>query len=619
MSSNKQINELKRIIKSDEKRMNRGEISSPSGEVFVLILIALLASAALSMSIYTYEDNKDKPSSAFTSIDITGNTGGGSEEVVAVGGTKLTLVADTGLEITGTDTNKRINFLNTGGGGAGTPQGPQSSVQFNAGTGNFGGNIGLSFNQGTSTLNSANIITGGLCASGLTYPRSDGSGGQFLKTDGSGILTFDTAPSGIGYGVSTDGGLVLNGTSFAAVAGQGINVSSAGICVKLRPSEFNLILDGTGLGLSPIITGVSFQGNTIGVSYGGTGLTSIGTSQFIYGIGNNNFGQVGLCSGACINISYSDDYVTIGYTGTGGGVSTINELGDASSNGTNFTNSIMLGQSITPVTNSVSNTAVGIEAMENINGGSGNVALGHKSLKRNTTGRHNTAIGGSTLEGIGAVPGTSSSDNTAIGTHSLADYGLNGDEEGKNVAIGTNSGFDLQSGKENVLIGYQDLGATGLLNNTNCIVIGARATPTTTTTNHEITLGDDRITALRCAGETIVSLSDGRDKTNVVNTQFGLNFLNKLRPVDYTWQRRVLEPSDINHPKNGKRRTGFIAQELLEAAGEDGNNILDLVYQSNPERIEARYGNLVPVLVKSVQDLSNKVAILEERIEKLQK
>ena len=563
MSSNKQIKELKKMIKSDEKRMNRGEISSPSGDVFVLILIALLASASLAMSIYTYEDNKDKPSSAFTSIGIatTGGTGGG--EVVAVGGTALTMVADAGLCITGTDSNKRIEFLNTRSSGTGAPSGPPNSIQFNN-SGVFGGNIGLSFNQGTSTLNSANIVTGGLTANSLIYPTSDGSADQFLKTDGSGILTFDTPPSGIGYGVSTEGGLVLNGTSFAAVAGQGIKVSSAGICVKLKTSESNLTLDGTGLGLSPIITGVSFQGNPIDVSYGGTGITTIGTSQFIYGIGNNNFGKIGLCAGTSIGIDFGNEFITIKYTGTGGGgsngVSELSDLSDAQNGGANFTESVIIGQRAPTgiTTGSEKNTAIGLCAIFSLTSGNNNTAIGFDAGKGITTGTSCTFIGAST--GI----------TTGISGHNITCLGFGAQPSG--------------------------LGVTG-----------------------EITLGDSTIQTLRCADQNIVSLSDGRDKTNIEETQYGLDFLMKLRPVDYTWQRRVLEPSDINHPKNGKRRTGFIAQELLEAAGEDGNNILDLVYQSNPERIEARYGNLIPVLVKSVQDLSNKVAMLEEKIENLQK
>ena len=41
---------------------------------------------------------------------------------------------------------------------------------------------------------------------------------------------------------------------------------------------------------------------------------------------------------------------------------------------------------------------------------------------------------------------------------------------------------------------------------------------------------------------------------------------------------------------------------------------MDLVHESNPERIEAKYGNLIPVLVKSIQDLQKKVEELEEKL-----
>ena len=536
MSSQKEINELKKMIESEEKGMKQGNIPRPSGEIFVIILISLIASAALAMSIYTYEDNKDKPSNAFTSIDITGFTGSGNEEVVAVGGTKLTLVADTGLSITGTDSDKKIEFVNTRSSGTGAPSGPPQSIQYSD-SGVFAGNNGLSFNPATTTLNANNIITGGLSASGLTYPRSDGSPGQFLKTDGSGGLSFAAAPSGIGYGASS--GLRLIGTSFSVVAGDGITVNT-GVCVKLQTNENNLILDSTGLGLSTIITGVSFQGNPIGVSYGGTGLTSIsGTSQFLYSSNGIEYSHIGLCEGTSIVLDYSSNpgFITINYTGTGGGgtgVSTINELGDAASNGTSFTNSIMLGQKPQgPLNNANFNTAVGLSAM-----------------------------------------------------------------------------YRITSGTSNVVIGYN--AGSGITSENNLIVIGANATHSGN--SDEITLGNSNHETLRVGTTVLTSLSDGRDKTNIEETQYGLDFLMRLRPVDYTWRRRNLEPGDANNPKNGKRRSGFIAQELLEAAGEDGNQILDLVYDVNPERLEARYGNLIPSMVKSIQQLENKVRILEDRL-----
>jgi outer membrane murein-binding lipoprotein Lpp len=39
-----------------------------------------------------------------------------------------------------------------------------------------------------------------------------------------------------------------------------------------------------------------------------------------------------------------------------------------------------------------------------------------------------------------------------------------------------------------------------------------------------------------------------------------------------------------------------------------------LVYESNPDRLEAKYGNLIPVLAKAVQELSAKVAELEAKV-----
>ena len=43
------------------------------------------------------------------------------------------------------------------------------------------------------------------------------------------------------------------------------------------------------------------------------------------------------------------------------------------------------------------------------------------------------------------------------------------------------------------------------------------------------------------------------------------------------------------------------------------NEILDLVYDINENRIEAKYSKLVPILVKAVQELSAKVKMLENK------
>ena len=60
---------------------------------------------------------------------------------------------------------------------------------------------------------------------------------------------------------------------------------------------------------------------------------------------------------------------------------------------------------------------------------------------------------------------------------------------------------------------------------------------------------------------------------------------------------------------------GFIAQELDETQTEFGvEENLNLVYKSNPDKLEASYGRLIPVLVKAIQELSAKVEELEGRL-----
>ena len=59
---------------------------------------------------------------------------------------------------------------------------------------------------------------------------------------------------------------------------------------------------------------------------------------------------------------------------------------------------------------------------------------------------------------------------------------------------------------------------------------------------------------------------------------------------------------------------GFIAQELQDAQSAAGVIVPGLVYDVNPERLEASAGTLIPVLVKAVQELAAKVAVLEAQI-----
>ncbi len=63
--------------------------------------------------------------------------------------------------------------------------------------------------------------------------------------------------------------------------------------------------------------------------------------------------------------------------------------------------------------------------------------------------------------------------------------------------------------------------------------------------------------------------------------------------------------------KVGIEETWFIAKDLQKVQEDTGVEIPGLVSDDNPERLEAAYGKLVPVLVQAIKDLSAKVNELE--------
>ena len=133
-------------------------------------------------------------------------------------------------------------------------------------------------------------------------------------------------------------------------------------------------------------------------------------------------------------------------------------------------------------------------------------------------------------------------------------------------------------------------------------------------TKNEITLGNSSILTLRCGTNAIATLSDRRDKTEIEDLDYGLDFVNSLRPVQFKWKVRELNEVDKNCAKNDTVRAGFIAQELQESMPNGENNILDLVSEENPERLEIKQSNLIPMMVKAIQELQAKVSELENKL-----
>tara|TARA_R110000868_G_scaffold245995_2_gene502651 strand:+ start:710 stop:1648 length:939 start_codon:yes stop_codon:yes gene_type:complete len=254
-------------------------------------------------------------------------------------------------------------------------------------------------------------------------------------------------------------------------------------------------------------------------------------------------------------------------------------VGQSSNNNLNLTHSVCIGSNM--------NQASGV------NWGGG-IAIGNSCLNQAKDLSSNIAIGYGCM---GTTQNASITDcaksNIAIGISAgsnLTGVGPSGDDGSFNVILGRFAGTTLTSGSNN-------------------IVIGNSANTATATASDTITLGNNQIFALRCNVQTITSLSDARDKKEVTELPIGLDFINGLKPVTFVWDERGEDG------KKDIKDFGFIAQDLKKSQ-EDAKlaETLKLVYEENPEKLEASYGKLIPILVKAIQEMSSEIKLLKEEL-----
>jgi hypothetical protein len=254
-------------------------------------------------------------------------------------------------------------------------------------------------------------------------------------------------------------------------------------------------------------------------------------------------------------------------------------LGNAS-NIPNTLNSVIVGGGAAPSLTGQSNVAIGRTAMLNATTGFSNVAVGASAGQSLTTGIANVLIGSTAGNNISTGPA--------------------------NVCVGQGAGSNLAANSSsNTFVGDQTGTGIGNLTGFGNTCLGANATPSSASAFLEFTLGSS-VNVLRCQQTSITSLSDARDKKEIEELPVGLDFVKGLKPVKFVWDER---------DENGRHEVkdfGFIAQDLKKSQ-EDANlaETLKLVYESNPEKLEASYGKLIPVLVKAIQELTAKVETLE--------
>ncbi|MFY0673368.1 MAG: tail fiber domain-containing protein [Bacteroidia bacterium] len=305
---------------------------------------------------------------------------------------------------------------------------------------------------------------------------------------------------------------------------------------------------------------------------------------------------------------------------------------------TNNYNSAFGGYALSKTTTGSNNVAMGYGPLYNNTTGYNNVALSYSALVSNTTGHNNVAIGYLSLQsntvssysvaigsyalysstnGLNTAVGSSSMYKTTTGNYNVALGGgtlYNSTVGVSNTAIGYTAGHK-SLGSGNVFIGYQ-AGYNETGSNNLYISNSSTATPLIKgnfssgfleingavfpATNGTKALGTSskRWSVVYAANGTIQT-SDLRLKKNIIDMDYGLNEIMNLRSVTYNWKEDSI----------GTTKLGFIAQELEQIIPE----VVTLADDSMQTR-GVNYAELVPVLVKAIQEQQNIIENLEEEV-----
>lgn len=121
--------------------------------------------------------------------------------------------------------------------------------------------------------------------------------------------------------------------------------------------------------------------------------------------------------------------------------------------------------------------------------------------------------------------------------------------------------------------------------------------------NRSLGLSNRRFTAVWAVDGTI-NTSDAREKKNIKALTYGLDAVMKMKPVSFQWRDR----------NDGKNKLGLLAQDLelvipevvtRAAPGDD----------SDSDRLGVYYSDLIPVLIKAIQEQEVKINMLQQEIE----
>ena len=259
------------------------------------------------------------------------------------------------------------------------------------------------------------------------------------------------------------------------------------------------------------------------------------------------------------------------------------------------------------------------------------VFVGHNAGTSLSTGGHNAAFGylagsaatdsskGTFIGASAGVENTTGAGNTYVG-HQAGKANTTGSN---NVAVGVDSGYYSQgrpiTGSENTFLGART--NMGVEAQANQIVIGFEGRPSQSadTSTAHFHHGSGTYSKIQLGGTSIAGSSDQRLKKDIATSTAGLSFINDLRPVTFKFKKKKdILPTTLASYKEGSDTVaqggdastfyGFIAQEIKTAV--DDLCGLGYLWEESVDGCQnISPGTLVPMLVKSIQELQHRTLI----------
>lgn len=485
-------------------------------------------------------------------------------------------------------------------------------------------------------MQAGSSIDGNLYIEPQYYTASDGSSVQGMAVvrqpdQSSEVLMPIKASKFIG---DLDGGLTTEGSKTYAAFGPDTKVTTTATTGWTKISDFVFKHDS---GTDPLIFPISFNGAKkyiIKISssdgnyqnYGALALGAIsesGPTQILPVIDFDDSISEQHIATFLIDLEDATSYTGISFTPDDGWrkqlvIESFREIISGNSidfhiNDMNFTSledTIFIGNGGDAAHNGTHVTSVGSGALKSVTAGINNVAIGANAAKSLTT------ASGCVVIGSGAAEKVMSNENTiAIGANAIGNVVV-----GNNIiAIGTNSGATQQDGTtpltsadNSIFIGNNSMGYTG--KQYNQIVIGNGATGFN---SNSVQLGSRSTTSAYFgagASSNWNTKSDYRIKEEIAdaNIMTCLNDINRLPLKRFKYKDFVGVSGDIH-------LTGFLAQDF-EDVFPKAVITSDAIFEDNGDQIEIpncksiNISQIIPTLVGAVQELTKRVAELEEKL-----